>query len=214
MILGMIFDWLYHIFPGTDPTPAPYSISPPSSGDGPLPSPPVQNLSRVRKPSLHVGLEAARLTILKHGQILTNPPTRWGFRLGQLYMVDFPASHVYHTAGHVRQKSETSRNPAALKQQSPSNWGFPKKRDAPVSIHIKTCPSAHHWGLLWLRKASSLNFPLLSHQHPSTSLKCPRTIVHLGLIHSLLCSTSEFRVSLEFCEVQALLLIKPDSITS
>jgi hypothetical protein len=107
-----------------------------------------------------------------------------------------------YTAGHVRQKSETSRNPAALKQQSPSNWGFPKKRDAPVSIHIKTCQL--NWGLLWLRKASSLNFPTLSHQHPSTSLKCPRTIVHLGLIHSLLCSTSEF-LALEFCEVQALL---------
>jgi hypothetical protein len=25
---GMIFDWLYHIFPGTDPTPAPYETSP------------------------------------------------------------------------------------------------------------------------------------------------------------------------------------------
>ena len=70
------------------------NFSPPSSGDGPLPSPPVQNLSRVRKPSLHVGLEAARLTVLKHGRILANPTTRWGFRLGQLYMVDFPASHV------------------------------------------------------------------------------------------------------------------------
>ena len=81
-------------------------------------------------------------------------------------MVDFPASHFYQTAGHVRQKSETSRNPAALKQQSPSNWGFPKKRDAPVSIHIKTCPSAELGSPL----TSESLVTKLPHSLPSTSI--------------------------------------------